>query len=319
MRLGEPDYGPLQFGWQPAADHRGDEGALDTSWEARAELKESHFAALDGPLVMFDYLKSFGGALGACAGLMVLLAGCGISRYDSLLEHRVASLRGEARFRHLYAATQLPGTPISIRLPMVFKDSYQENSAHKEDGAVISPDRLQPPFLKLPGFKLCYEGTNDTGGARLPFYCYLAALPARPGDADKLASQLQAQLKKSFPQTPDEWQAVDANSPSGFSVHWRKIRVEGEQPFRVRTAQQLESQNLPGIFELWIHDADDYVVLVGWRTPGSIEGPSSASTTDAGSLENLLEGPPRDAKPDLGSMPAATAGTLLYEKAAQAE
>lgn len=266
---------------------------------------------------MFNSRKSFAAALFACTALMLLVAGCGTSQYKTLFNRRLATLRGEVKFRNLYAPTRLPGIPISIRLPRIFGDSYQASSAHEDDGAAINPDRLQPPFLKLPGFKLCYEGTHTDGATKLPFYCYLAALPAQPGDADRLATQLQAQLKQTFPETPDDWATVDADAPSGFSVHWRKIRVEGEQSFRVKTGIQVEAQNMAGIFELWIHDADDYIVLIGWRTPKSIEGPSSAASSgDVGTLETLLRGPPSDAKLDLTELPAATAGTLLIEETA---
>lgn len=270
---------------------------------------------------MSPMVKFSRGALLACAALTVLLAGCGVSQYNALANRRVGALRGEVRFRGLYAPSQVPGTPFSIRVPIVFSGSYQENSSHKDDGAVISPDRLQPPFLKLPGFKLCFEGTNTSGTTRLPFYCYVAARPAQPGDADKLAGQLQAQLKKTFPDTPDEWQVVDAESPTGVAVHWRKIRVEGEQPFMVKEADQVKSQSLPGVFELWIHDADNYVAMIAWRTPKSIEGAPAAAPTgdapasDANPLVNLLEGPPKDAKLDMTELPAATAGTLTIDTA----
>ena len=49
---------------------------------------------------------------------------------------------------------------------------------------------------------------------------------------------------------------------------------------------------MPGIFELWIHDAGGYVVLVGWRTPTSIESSGAAAaggtaTSDAAATVEL--------------------------------
>jgi hypothetical protein len=197
----------------------------------------------------------------------------------------------------------LPGTPFSIRVPLEFEHSYQESSAHEDDGATINPDRLQPPFLKLPGFKLCYEGISKTGANELPFYCYLAAVPAQPGDAAKLAGQLQTQLKARFPDATGDWQSNDAPTPDGYNVHWRKIRVEGDQPFLVKTGDQVAPQNLPGVFELWVHDADNYVLLVGWRSPKSIDAPSETTITSPFDR-------PANAKPDLTTMPEKSAGTL---------
>src|SRR5580700_1850610 len=97
-------------------------------------------------------------ALVAWAGLLVALGGCGTADYERLLTKRLNDLRSAEPFRTLFGPTELPDTPVKIRVPMAFKTSYMENSPHPEDGAKISPDRAQPPFLPLPGFKLCYEG-----------------------------------------------------------------------------------------------------------------------------------------------------------------
>jgi hypothetical protein len=91
--------------------------------------------------------------------LTVAVAGCGSSEYSRLVSKRLGQLRGETKFRSLFASSKLSGTPIQIRVPMLFRDSYVEDSSHSQDGAKIDPDRVQPPFLKLPGFKICYEGT----------------------------------------------------------------------------------------------------------------------------------------------------------------
>jgi hypothetical protein len=251
---------------------------------------------------MFPSFRFGGFAVAALALLAPVVSGCGTSNYNALMNRRLGALRAGVKFQGLYAPTDLPGTPLSIRLPFEFNTSYQANSSHDDDGAVINPDRLQPPFMKLPGLKLCYEATSVSGQETLPFYCYLAAVPARAGDADKLAAQLLSQLKAAFPNAPERWEPEDAPTPEGYNIHWRKIRVEGDQSFFVKTANQVAPVKLPGIFELWLHDADNYIVLVGWRTPKSIEGPSEA-------VINPIDRPP-NVKPDLTGMPVKTAGTL---------
>src|SRR6188508_3802130 len=117
------------------------------------------------------------------------LIGCGTSEYNRITAKRVADLRGEQKFRSLFAPTQLGDTPVRIRLPMIFPESYKEDSKHKKDGGKIAEDRVQPPFLKLPGFKICYEGfgNDQTPAKQYPFYCYLAALPGKAADAENLA------------------------------------------------------------------------------------------------------------------------------------
>jgi hypothetical protein len=279
--------------------------------------------------MMLVLARSFRAAALVCLGLSVVLSGCGTGEYNRLMNRRLGTLRAGVKFKNLYGPTQISGTPISIRVPMIYSNSYEESSPHKDDGAVISPDRVQPPFLKLPGFKMCYEGTVTQDNLKLPHYIYLAALPSQAGDADKLAAQLQTELKNAFSkpdnakgddaaQAPPEqqaaeptWEQVDVDTPRGgvFS-HWRKIRVEGDQMFRVKNSGKIEEQRLPGVFELWLHDANNYLVLVGWRTPKSIEGQSAAPTQFNG-----LVVPPTDAKLDLTEMPARTAGTVTNDTA----
>ncbi|MBI3837359.1 MAG: hypothetical protein HY288_05430 [Planctomycetia bacterium] len=257
-----------------------------------------------------------GPALVAWACFFVAVAGCGTADYESLLNRQLNDIRAGAPFRTLFGPTELSDTPIKIRVPMAFKHSYMENSSHPDDGAKISPDRVQPPFLPLPGFKLCYESQVENVEGRPPFYCYLAAIPSKPGDAQKLAADLQAKLKAKFNDTPDAWEELDANTPQNKGLPWKKIRVTGEQPFRVTDVMGIVSKNLPGVFELWMHDAQDYIVLVGWRAPSSIEGPASAQPPPSMSPTGVMTSAAQDVRPDFSTMPALTAGTLTIEQPA---
>ncbi len=255
-----------------------------------------------------------GGPLAAIL-LTSLLLGCGSSEYNRMVSKRVADLRGEQKFRTLFAPTQLGDTPVRIRLPMIFPESYTEDSKHKADGGKIAEDRVQPPFLKLPGFKICYEGQADdqTPVKRYPYYCYLAVVPGKAGDAESLAKELQAKLKETFKDTPDEWEGVDVEAPSGNAVQWKKIRVEGEQTFRFQLNGQgpVAPRNLQGIFELWLCDKTDYTVLVGWRVPTAIQGESNVPIPRG--LETMLTSAKGQLKLNLATMPALTAGTITVD------
>jgi hypothetical protein len=264
-------------------------------------------------------LKHSWPALVAWACFFAGLAGCGTADYEKVMNDRLNALRSAAPFLTLWGPTELPDTPIKIRVPMAFKNSYSENSPHPEDGAKISPDRVEPPFLPLPGFKLCYEAHVETAEGRPPFYCYLAAVPSKAGDAQKLAADLQAKLKTKFKDTPEAWENVDANSPEGTGLPWKKIRITGEQPFRVREAAGgIASKNLPGVFELWMYEAADYVVLVGWRAPTAIEGPSAPPADPSVSPNGVVIPVTQDVRPDFSTMPNLTAGTLKIEQPAAA-
>jgi hypothetical protein len=260
------------------------------------------------------YAKSPLAALLISLAVLATAPGCGGSAYDSLVNRRLDQLRASAPFRILFGPTSIPDTPLKIRVPMAFRNSYTPESRHGDDGGQINPLRVQPPFLTLPGLRLCYESrVDEPGGAgKVPFYCYIAAVPQ--GNAEALAAELQTKLKETFKDTPAEWVNVDAKTPDDKALVWKKLRVTGEQPFLVR-AETTESKKLPGIFEVWIHDAKDYVVIVAWRTPQAIDGPAAAPAA----IQNPLLQLTQDPKPDFSTMPALTAGTLKVDPAVAAE
>ncbi len=240
------------------------------------------------------------------AALVPLIAGCGGAPYDALINKRLSALRSGAPFRMLSAPAEIPDTPIKLRIPIAYRNSYTPESGHPDDKGRIRPDRLQPPFLTLPGLRICYEGTVNDSTGRLPFYCYVAAVEG--GDSTAISKDLLAKLKETFKDAPDAWENVDARSPRDRAVPWKKVRVVGDQMFRPG-GEDSEPRPLPGIFELWIHDAEKYVVILGWRTPTAIEGKSS---TPPGATNPLIQ-VSLEPKPDFSSLPALTAGTLEIE------
>ncbi len=245
--------------------------------------------------------------------LISAISGCGTSEYNALINRGAARLRGQAKFQGMYLPTVIPGTQFSVRVPVIFTQSYTKDSGHPDDGDRIKPDRRQPPFMPADDtIKLTYEGmAKDPEGKTLPFYCYLAVGDAKPGDADKLANEVEAGLKKVLPEPVPTWEPVDADTPSGKAIHWRKIRMELSQPFFVKVNGKVEKQTMPGIFELWMYDAGEHLVLVGWRAPKAIEGPQ----TDEFTVVNGTSVPADNAKPDLSKWPILTAGSLESEQA----
>jgi hypothetical protein len=247
--------------------------------------------------------------------LVVVSGGCGGREYDALLGKRLDQLRAGAPFRGLFGPTELPDSPVKLRVPLVFKTSYVEGSKHPDDGGPIKPDRLQPPFLPLPGFKMCFESTaTANAGEKVPFYCYLATLPAKDGDAAKLCTELQEKLQATFKDVPTEWDTIDAQTPEDKAIPWKRLRVVGEQPFYVTTSNnEKSSAKLPGVFEIWVHDAHSQIVIVAWRAPESIDTPGGAAPAKVSSGGLTIMQAPANAKPDLKAMPPLTAGTLVIE------
>jgi hypothetical protein len=201
----------------------------------------------------------------ALVGLVTCL-GCGTRGYEKLVAQRAADFEQRAQFNQLYADQQIEGTSISIRFPQVFKRSYTAASADPDTGQPIDPRRLQPPFLLLPGFKLCWEALGGPDNARLPYYCYLAVPTAAEIPAGtSLAETLRSELASKFPGAA--WEDVTCRSLEGALVPWRRLTVSGPQDFHVGGGQY---SLLPGRFQLYLHEAQGQYVIVGWRVPDSI-------------------------------------------------
>jgi hypothetical protein len=124
-------------------------------------------------------------------------------------------------------------------------------------------------------------------------------------------------LKAAFKDAPAEWEVVDVDSPSGNPIQWRKIRIEAEQSFHYTDNNKPVVGNLPGMFELWMCDKDNYTVLLGWRVPTVVQGPSTEPIPT--SLQALLTSPKGNLKLDLATMPALTAGTITIDPQALAD
>jgi hypothetical protein len=135
-------------------------------------------------------------------------------------------------------------------------------------------------------------------------------VPGKAGDADLIAKDLHEKLKETFKDTP-EFEVIDADTPSGKPVQWKKLRITADQPFKVLnpSTRKMAAQNLPAIFELWVCDKTDYVVLMAFRAPVAVEGqPPPAPAADSPAAPTLQ--PPTPVKIDMSGLPALVAGTI---------
>jgi hypothetical protein len=205
--------------------------------------------------------------------------GCGTSEY----ERRVKEGRELLQVGMIFSAiaptpSEIPGTPILLRLPTFINASskaFTEDSADPRGQGKVDPNRVQPPFLKLPGLRVCYEmtGIEEATGEPRYFYCYLAVAPVdQPGaDGKPFEESVQAQLAAKFSAQP-QWEEVKCPIQSGKTVDWKRITVKGPQPFLNATGAP-GSPDLPGTFELYSKDVDGQRVIIGWRFPNSIKEP----------------------------------------------
>ncbi len=172
-------------------------------------------------------------ALGTCVAVVLACCGCGTSDYGSRVQKNLDGLLVGSVFTNLYdQPTQIPDTPVQIRLPkLVGSDARAFND--KSPG--VDPRQLQPPGMKLPGLKVTYEmqATSDSEGP-LNYYLYLGAF--RPGESvpggSTLADAVQKQLATAFPSAgAAQWTDVECLTPNLNKIAWKQIHVSGDQEF----------------------------------------------------------------------------------------
>jgi hypothetical protein len=209
-------------------------------------------------------------------------AGCGQAEYEQRLERSVAAMQqgnytpgmmqqtaaqqAAGQAEALYAAGQIPGVPLTIRVPSVFGNT--SNS--------------QPPFANVPGLRVTYEATTqDSAGGQQPSYFYVAALPLAEAQQQQAVQTLQANIKRALPDCTD-W------ASAGLSKPWQKIQASGQQEFAyVNPSGQSAPAQMPGTIEFYSLEEGGHLVLVGWRAPSTLIDALAIRTVLPQSLESV--------------------------------
>ena len=92
---------------------------------------------------------------------------------------------------------------------------------------------MQPPFLKIPGFKLCYErlpSRRIIGGCRTTVTLGPPAIKSGES-ATVMANILETLKQDSDLAVPGGWEDVTVKTPTGSDLAWKKIHVTGNQFF----------------------------------------------------------------------------------------
>ena len=210
----------------------------------------------------------------AAALAATLAAGCGTSAYESRVDEGMKALRVGLMFSAISPTpSEIPGTTISLRLPTFINaasKAYTEESAEPNGQGKVNPARLHPPFLKLPGLRICYEmdGLETEQQSPVLYYCYLATVPVGEPMADgkPFEESIQAQLTAALGGQP-QWETMACPTQAGQSVPWRRISATGGQAFLEPTG---ESKSHAAVFELYAKEVDGLRVLIGWRYPKNI-------------------------------------------------
>ena len=75
--------------------------------------------------------------------LACLIAGCGVGTYNESVEQRTQSLGRAAPFTQLFGAQPIADASVTIRVPQLFKTSFQEGSADPKN----PNQKIDPPIM----------------------------------------------------------------------------------------------------------------------------------------------------------------------------
>src|SRR3989304_1525076 len=208
----------------------------------------------------------------AAAALIQLLGicwGCGTGEYERRLEGRIAEIKTESKFNFLSQPRDVPDTQVSIRIPQEFKSPPLVEGGEIE-GKPIDPRRVKPNVINIPGLKLTFEGfIEDANKGKQPYYLYIGVTTdeRRANYPRIMVSEL-----KSKSNTTTELSDLQAPTPQGRSLDWRKCRATGNQEFfYVPLEGEPSFRRMPGIIDLLFYDQGDILVIMAWRMPSGLE------------------------------------------------
>jgi hypothetical protein len=256
--------------------------------------------AMNLPQSCFQVRLPFLSTIAALLVALPAVTGCGSGSYNEKMDRRISELKREAPFTALSAPTEIPGTPVTLRVPKILSrfatlDTEDPSSPTKK----ISPERVKPMMLKVPGVFCVYDGEAELPeNKKAPMACQIAVLSKAEPQVAALPAMLDAGVKMAFPGKSLEWEMVNAETP------WKMIRLEGDQLFDVTTNDGSAPQftKLPAITEIWSHENDHYQVLLIFKIPQEAEDKyklMELARLTAGTI-SVGAPPAEEAKPDKG-------------------
>lgn len=214
-------------------------------------------------------------------------SGCGGGHYESQFESTLIDLRNKTGFNDIsdLRVADLPNTGMTIRLPKL----------HVEEGAgafdaqspdprntekPLSPERLQPLGLELPGYLRTYETFVHVGGVAEPLgvYCILAAVPVKQTTGEALRQQILAKFapqqdEREHRNAPVAWQEVQVRTPHGTPETWWQLTVKmRDQRFHFYEWEEgpelgtVKSLTWPAYYDIFLHEGEQENLIVAWRT-----------------------------------------------------
>ena len=164
------------------------------------------------------------------------------------------------------------GVNVTIRIPKAFAGvaPLNEGSANPNfRDATIPKDRVQPPFMEIPGFQMTYEQLVTSSSGQRVMSLYFGVTPADPEILDRIPGTLKAKLLLNYDLA---WKNESVVSPDGSHPLWRSITVQAPQGFYWTNQGLSDPETLDGTFSLWAHEEQGYYVFIAYRFPTSSAG-----------------------------------------------
>ncbi|HEY2838572.1 MAG TPA: hypothetical protein VGJ26_05460 [Pirellulales bacterium] len=199
---------------------------------------------------------------------LLAICGCGKAEYERrVLANMIAANDPLA----LGAASKIQGTELMIRLPQSINSNaraYVEGSTEPNSPAIVNPDRLNPPFMKIPGQRICYEVPllkPDDKENIAPLLWYLGVLsPQDPLPNGKPIDQYAMETLGAAFKPPDQPPTSDTVVVNG--AQWQRVTEVAMQKF---IGVDGSIHNEVATFQLLTGDVGGSRVVVAFRAPST--------------------------------------------------
>ena len=243
--------------------------------------------------------------LSIIAIVTMTLLGCGKAEYEQKMTGAIKNLAFTSRFiENLHInPTEIGNGVAELRLPLYVKNTATPltMTSRNRNRTPMSPDRIQPPSLRIPGFLYSYElfvdGSNpDDKRDKETLYLYFASVPATE-KLSAIEATLKAGAAKTVPKSRPAFVDASLDTPDRKKIAFRKMSLTGTQSFNM-DAGTPESENRAGQFDVYIHSGATHHVIIGVRcTAGGIEAVNAMENASyaLGTLKMLGDAPQDDA------------------------
>jgi hypothetical protein len=207
-----------------------------------------------------------GATLLATLGI-ALLAGCDLTgQYDKNFQAALQKSAQRAKFDlNLHAApTELndaagASVGVKLRLPKFFDDKskWLKPADLKAAAAFVG--------LPFPDASTAIERQLDDQNSQfLPVYGYFTAIPKTEQQAEALSVAIERAAGAAL--SPGaKWADVAIDKPDGSTANFKRLQAAGPQSFL--DGQKKAPAKVDGQFDLYLIDAGNHHVLIGWRAP----------------------------------------------------